>query len=257
MSRTHLLLLGGLAALAAAASALLAPQFRVERMSAVGGTGPLRAEAETLAAAFVSEHAFFAGAPRLFLVARDDLAEALVADMPRLATVQVLRRLPGTLELHLQEKVPVAHLTLGGRSFALDSGGAIIAEVPSEEAAAAHLPLIRDEQTTLDVRPGDRVVSERVIALLHDVIVLLPERLAVAVEELVIPAIGSEEVHVKTDAGWRLLLDARRPLEDQLLSLEKAVAEELAPEDLDRLEYVDLRIAGKVYYRLLARPRRR
>jgi hypothetical protein len=88
------------------------------------------------------------------------------------------------------------------------------------------------------------------VALLHDVVVRLPERFSVSAAEFTIPSVGAEEINVRTDAGWLLLLDVRQPLADQLGALEKVVTEELAPEDLKRLDYVDLRIPGKVYYRL-------
>lgn len=235
---------------------LFAPQFRADQVTAVGGDETLRAQAETLARSLIAEHAALLGAPRLLLVPRDLLTRELVARLPQLATVQVLRQLPGRVELHLQQKVPVAYLNAGGRHYALDNTGRAIAEVSAEEARTAQLPVIRDELTTITIRPGDAVVRDQVIALLHEIVVLLPERLSVNVAELILPAIGAEEIHVQTDAGWRLLLDTRRPLADQLAALEKVAAEQLAEDALGRLEYLDLRVPGKVYYRLLPRSRR-
>lgn len=237
-------------AVALGAGALLAPQFRITMIATEGSTGLIRAEAETVARRFVEAEAQFAGAPRLFLFSRDRLVRELLAAIPKLATVQIVRKLPGTVALSLQERVPVASLSLGGQVVQLDSTGRVIAEVTREEAEATHLPLIRDEHSTVSVQPGDTVLSERVIQLLHEVVVLLPERLSVTAEELVIPAIGADEVRVRTTGGWELFLDARQPLGDQLGALERVIAEELDPESRDRLEYVDLRIPGKVYYRL-------
>lgn len=236
------------ALLAIGASALFAPQFRVERIRVEGGNDVLRTEAETLTKAFVEREAVLSGRPRLFLVPRDRLAQALRAALPELATVQVLRRLPATLELNLQEKVAVAFLEVGGRTFSLASEGQIIAEVSPEDARRAELPRVRDLHTAIPVRVGDQVLNQSVVQLLHEVIVKLPEEFSVSVEELIIPAIGTEEVHVRTSGGWNILLDARRSLTDQLGALEKVVTEELDAETLGRLEYIDLRIPGKVFY---------
>ncbi|TSC73028.1 MAG: Uncharacterized protein G01um101438_51 [Parcubacteria group bacterium Gr01-1014_38] len=245
-----LLLFGAGVSLALGASALFAPQFRVEKIRVEGGSELLRTQVESKVKAFIEREAVFQGTPRLFLVPRDRLAETLRAEFPELATVQVLRRLPATLELYLQEKVTVAFLEVGGRTFALESEGRIVAEVSSEDARRAQLPRVRDLHTTIPVRPGDTVLNPAVMQLFHEVVVKLPEQFSVSVEELIIPAIGSEEVHVHTSGGWNVLLDARRPLTDQLGALEKVVTEELDAETLRRLEYIDLRIQGKVFYRL-------
>lgn len=232
------------------ASALFAPQFRVEHIRVEGGTPLLRTEVESKTKAFINREAVLQGTPRLFLVPRDRLAQTLRAELPELATVQVLRRLPATLELFVQEKVPVAFLEVGGRTFSVGSEGQTIAEVSPEDVRRAQLPRVRDLHTTVPIQPGDTVLNPAVMQLLHEVIVKLPEQFSVSAEELVIPAIGSEEVHVRTSGGWTLLLDARRPLTDQLGALEKVVAEELDAKTLPRLEYIDLRVPGKVFYRV-------
>ncbi len=245
----------GAAALGAAlvGGALLAPPLRVGTIRVTGADQVTRVQAETLARAYVVRHASFANHPRLFLVRTSELAAELERALPHIATVRVTRTIPDTLEVTLQETVPVAFLEIQNRTFALDANGRAIAEVSADDARAAQLPLIRDAHTTGSVAVGDLVLRPAVLDVLHEVVVRLPERLGVSAEELLIPAIGAEEVTVRTDRGWALLLDVRRPLQDQLGALDKVLAEELAPEDVSRLEYVDLRIQGKVFYRL--RPR--
>lgn len=236
--------------IALAGAAFLAPQFRVARIRVEGGNELLRTEAESRAKAFVERTAVLVGEPRLFLVARERLAQSLREELPELATVQILRRLPGTLELYLQEKVAVAFLETDGRTFSLGNDGRVIAEVSAEDARRAHLPKVRDLHTASTIHPGDTVLNPSVMQLLHEVIVQLPEQFSVSVDALIIPAIGSEEIHVQTSGGWNMYLDARRPLADQLAALEKVVTEELDAATLQRLEYIDLRIPGRVFYRV-------
>lgn len=243
------------AATASALAALLAPQFRLQRLEVHGAPADVRAEVEAAAQRFLAETATLRGAPRLLLIQHDRLAEAVLAAVPRVHTVQVLRQLPGTLVLNLQEKVAVAFLTTpDGRTLALDGAGVMIADVPLAEATRAQLPLVRSTQPAPDVRPGTPVVSRNLVDLLHEVVVLLSDRLGVSVEELVIPSPGAREVHVRTSAGWRLLLDSDRRLADQLRAFEQVLADELPSEARARLESVDLRVPGKVYYRLRAGP---
>lgn len=242
--------------LGAAAAALFAPPLRVQRIVTEGADAVLRSEADVVARAYLQRTALFAGQPRLLFVPREGLAGELRAKLPRLHTVQVTRRMPGTVVLHLQEKVPVAYLLADGRAFALDSAGfAIDARTPAE-AIASGLPVVRNNQPSGDLSPGARVVDAAVVELLHDAAVQLPDRLGVTPTELIIPSIGSEEVHVRTSQDWLLYFDARRPVAEQLRGLEQVVTELLPPEDVARLEYVDLRVAGKVFYRLRRGSRR-
>lgn len=245
-----LVLLGGLLLAGAGGATVFSPSLHVTTITVQGASGTARAEAETIARTFIAERAMLGRSPRLFLVDPVSLAHEIERQVPVIASARVLRRLPGIVELDLQEKVPVAFLEIGGHVYSLDSGGRTIADVTSEEARAAGLPLIRDPRTSIPVRLGDPLLAPPLVALLHDVVVRLPERFSVSAVEFTIPSVGAEEIHVRTDAGWLLLLDVRQPLAGQLGALEKVVTEELGPEDLKRLDYVDLRVPGKVYYRL-------
>ena len=241
------------AILAAVLAALLAPQFRVQQIITEGARSTVRAEVEIFTRQLLHEHARFAGAPRIFLVPRNLVASEIKKRAPSVHTVQILRKLPGTILLRLQEKVPLAFLEVPGKVFALDSEGGVIEETSPEDAVRSQLPIVRNDQATFAIAPGMVVVSKAVIDLLHEVVVLLPDRLGANIKELIIPAVGTEEVQVLTDKGWTLLVDAQRSLADQLRSFEQVVAEELKPEEQERLEYVDLRVPGKVFYRLRSR----
>lgn len=245
-----LLVSGSLLLVSLGAVTLFSPALQVTTITVRGGSSTGRVEAEIIARSFVTEHAALGRSPRLYLVNSASLADEIERRVPTVASARVLRRLPGTIELNLQEKVPVAFLEIAGHVFSLDSEGRAIADTTIEDARAAGLPLIHDPRTIIPVQLGDPLLAPPMVALLHEVVVRLPERFSVTAVEFTIPSVGAEEITVRTDAGWLLLLDVRQSLADQLGALEKVMAEELDPDDRTRLEYVDLRILGKVYYRL-------
>lgn len=237
----------GGAALAIAAAVLFAPAFRVTSIIIIGGEENIHEEVRAATMKFLSDQATLARAPRLFLVPRAALAHLLTERFPTLATVQILRRLPGSLELHLQERVPVALLESQGQRFTIDADGAVIRGDVSA-ALKADLPVVRADRAV--PRPRDRVLDPAVMKILHEVIVRLPEELAVTVDHLEIASDGSADIQVVTSTGWALLFDARRPLDQQLKALETLVRDTIPAASLTRLESVDLRIAGKIYYRV-------
>lgn len=239
-----------LAAALGVGGALLAPPFRLQTIQVEGARSAVRADVEAAAWAFAHERAVLAGSPRLLLVPPQSLAEELRRTLPRLADVAVLRRLPGTLVLHLQEKVPLAYLEASSGIYALDREGRVIEVVGREDARRTPLPVVRVERSSGPLAPGSGVLSTAVVDLLHDVIVLLPDQVGAHVASLTIPSAGTREVRVETDRGWILLMDAERNLPAQLRTFEQLLVETLSAEDQERLESVDLRVPGKVFYRL-------
>lgn len=233
-----------------AAAAVLAPQFRVDEIRVSGGSEPVRAVVQTLAWEIIRAESFFAGKARLLLIRPDRLAAELQRRVPTLLTAKVSRSLPRAVAIIIQDKVPLGFLATPQGLFAVDSEGAIIRPVSPADVASAGLPVVYLGHYSDKIDIGAVVVERDVLERLHDVVVLLPERLGVSVVDLTLPAAGSEEVHVRTDRGELLLFDTRRPLADQLRILEHALAEEVPPADVDRLEYVDLRVPGKVFYRV-------
>ncbi len=190
------------------------------------------------------------GRTNIFLVPRADLEAELPRRFPPIHSVQVLRKLPGTIRVALQERIPVALYFAGTTYYALDPEGMVLEAWPLERLRENTLPVVRDARQDVRVELGQRVVSGTVLTMLHDVIALLPERFHLVAKEITIPAVGAEEFHVLTNEGWTLLLDTTRSLNDQLMILEKVFAERIDSKDRENLLYLDLRVAGKVFYTL-------
>jgi hypothetical protein len=60
---------------------------------------------------------------------------------------------------------------------------------------------------------------------------------------------AASEIEVITSDGWRLFLDLASPPAIQIDSLVRALNEEIK-EKRSQLEYVDLRVPGRIYYKL-------
>lgn len=71
------------------------------------------------------------------------------------------------------------------------------------------------------------------------------------VEQFILPATLPGEFHVQTSEGWLIYLDANTDFEKQLLAMETVLddAEILSQAQRRQLEYFDLRIPGKIYFR--------
>ena len=189
------------------------------------------------------------GKTNIFLVPRDFLEYELPKRYSIIKTVQILRELPSTIHIILQEKVPVAIFISGGKNYALDPNGVAFEEVSSERMADNKYPIISDERKTTQIDVGKPVIDPGIITMMHDVERLLPERFGLEVDKITIPAIGSQEIRVYTIEGWVLVLDNSRSLGDQFLVLEKILVEQIPNAKRPMLSYIDLRAPGKAFFK--------
>lgn len=247
-------LLGALVLLAVGWGSVFFPQtFRVTEV-VVLDAHPDRTEAiRTAVWEDINARAIFRGFPNIFLVSRSRLENELPRRFPALNTVAVFRRLPGTVRVVAQEKIPVALLFSGGQYLALDPTGVAFDVIPPEQIRNVGYPILRDERHDAHVELGTAVLAPDVLTAVHEVLSLLPERFHLTPKEVTIPAVGTEELHVRTHEEWVLLLDTRRPLEQQFAMLEKLFAEEIDENERVKLEYLDVRIPGKAFYTLKRR----
>lgn len=75
--------------------------------------------------------------------------EARLLELPTIARATVAARLPGTLDVRIDERTPVLVWLAGERRFLVDPAGVLFAELgprPGEDAAA--LPVVDDQRTT-------------------------------------------------------------------------------------------------------------
>ncbi|TSC90065.1 MAG: Uncharacterized protein G01um10142_479 [Parcubacteria group bacterium Gr01-1014_2] len=60
---------------------------------------------------------------------------------------------------------------------------------------------------------------------------------------------GSFEFWIKTKEGWHIYLDKESDVATQLVALKKFLDEKLSPERRRTLEYIDLRVNNRIYYK--------
>ena len=231
------------------ASIFLPEQFTVKNV-VVSNTRPeVAQEIKVFTEDIIQSKAKIFGKTSIFLVPRDMLEYELPNKFAIIKTVQILRELPNTVHIVIQEKVPVAILISGGRKYALDPNGVAFEEVSDERMQVNKYPVISDERETTEINVGKPVLDSKILTMMHDIARLLPERFALQIDKITIPAIGSQELHVYTSEGWMLVLDNSRILDDQFLVLEKILTEQIANDKRPMLSYIDLRAAGKAFFK--------
>lgn len=185
----------------------------------------------------------------IFLVDPLSLERVILLHLPQVRTVHVTRKLPGTIKVIIQEKEPSFLLLSGGRYYFVDGEGIAYEEARLEHLPGVVLPTVKNDDRAARVLIGTAVVEHQFVQFIGGLAQLLPERVAAQVAEIHIPSLAAREAHVLLTNNWRILFDSTRPAAVQMTVLETLLRESISADEQAVLEYVDLRVPNRVYYR--------
>lgn len=162
---------------------------------------------------------------------------------PALKNVTVKKRLPGKLEIIVQERQPGLNWKTGETVYLLDVDGTVIGPT---KGLYSRLPVIIDS-SNVPVKPGQQAVPTGFITFCTVFLGNLTPATGLKAGEITVGQ-STSELYVKTDRGFTLKLDTTRPAGDEIADL-KAVMKELARAKKSPAQYIDLRVENKAYYK--------
>lgn len=171
----------------------------------------------------------------------EELVSKLQQGDPLLRSVEVRRNWLHGITVSAILKQPSLGWSSGNQKYLLDRDGTVIGML----AAGSTIPVVVDG-SNLPVQLGQRVVTTRFVNFVAGV------TQALAAEGIGVSGLDVKDttldLNVSTNKGYRLIFDTSRPVADEIADL-KAVRTLLATQHKTPGEYIDLRIAGKAYYR--------
>lgn len=188
----------------------------------------------------------------LLLLSPNALTRGVIAAFPEVARAEVERVFPHAIIVSIIPREAVLRWCSGGPCFLVDEDGAVFA---SDERLLPDSPLrvvtVVDESGEGVRQGGDQAVDRDLVKLATSVGPALEEALSLRTEgEYRVAAREASELKLRTAEGWELLLDTRAPLETVVGHLRLFLDKQVPPESRSALEYVDLRIRNRVYYRM-------
>jgi cell division septal protein FtsQ len=170
-----------------------------------------------------------------------DLEERLLQEDPLLRSVEVRRKWFHTVRVAAVLKQPSMGWASDNQKYLVDRDGTAIGELPAD----SRLPVVQDG-SNLPVKLGQRVASSRFVDYVGD---LIPALKALGITPKAMDVKETTfDLHVTTEKGYKLIMDTSRPVEEGTRDL-KAVQALLTSQKKTPAEYIDLRIAGKAYYK--------
>lgn len=179
----------------------------------------------------------------------DTLERTIYLHVPQVKNVHIVRKLPETVKIIVQERTPVVLLVSKGAYYFLDKNGVAYEEASLDTLPGTALPTIKNLDTNTTVTLGTRAVDEEFIAFLQETLKEMPAITNGQIVEVQIPSLATREAHFLLDKNWTIKMDTTRPANSQLDVLSRLLDHTISGPDLEQLQYIDLRIQNRVYYK--------
>jgi cell division septal protein FtsQ len=190
----------------------------------------------------------------IVLVPTDKIKTDILENFPKVKSIIVNKHLPNVLEIRIEEREPVGVYCQTGKCFYIDQEGIIFKEAPAMEGGLIlNIEDLRNQAAVVK----KQVVSPEIMEFILTIRKELPELLSPAGEQIssganlkavnfIISSI--EDLRVLTSEGWQIYFNPQRSVEAQLEILKRVLEEEIQ-DSRPGLEYMDLRIENRVYYK--------
>jgi len=191
----------------------------------------------------------------IFLVDLNKIKEDILKKFHRIATIEIRRNFPDSLNVLVTERKIIATFCQEGEEdksssspsafareancFAVDEEGIIFEEKPIDRIIQ---PLIKALISADEISLGKKVIEKEDLISILEINSQFKEDLNIPVKEFIISA--REKLIAVTQDGWELYFNLRSDVKWQLAKL-KALLEEKIPEEQRKdLEYIELRFGN-------------
>ncbi len=189
-----------------------------------------------------------------FLFVRPKLIEEeLLKNFNRLSKAEAKKIFPNLILVSAVERKADLVLCSSGICYLVDENGVAYsrADISDEELRERNFLTLVDESASL-VEIGKTKIDKDFIEFAKKMSLILKDNLNFNWEGgFYTPALVSGEIFVRiTENGWILKLSQQTPPEEIYKMLVALIDQEIKRENLSNLEYLDLRIKGKAYYKM-------
>lgn len=218
----------------------------------VSGNQEIKAqEIQNLAESHINR-AYFLGYIRPFLnilfASSDDIEYSLNENFPVIKTVDVnknffSRRL--NIKVNERQAAGIWCRDDSNKCFYFDGDGILFKSSPR---FSGEVFLTIEDGRGRDFNLTDSFDDKELLEKINSAKNILDELKVVTYNNFFLPP-GSFEFWVKTKEGWNIYLDKENDISTQLVALKKFLDEKLSSSRRQTLEYIDLRVNNRIYYK--------
>lgn len=180
------------------------------------------------------------------IINKNGLADDLIKNNPRIKDVRISNNLKRSLFINISERKPngVWCLTLKNQCFYFDESGLAYAGTGPSNGTLFYSV---SDQREREISPGSNVESDQWIKSIIATKKLLDNK-KIGVFDFVIPEDSFDEFRAKTSYNWDIVFSISTDILRQIDAM-SAVLAGITPDKIKSLQYVDLSIQDRVYYK--------
>ncbi len=164
-----------------------------------------------------------------------------------LEKLEIKKKLFGSLEIIVKEKLPVLIWREGKDYYYIDKLGIVMGARKFEELEF-DLPFI-NYGTTTQIIVGRKIITEENIKFIQFVLNKFKKIFReIQITQTVINKKNKNNFYFYTNQGWFFILKLDNDITTSIDNLKRLLEQKI--EDINKLEYVDLRIEDKIFYKL-------
>lgn len=179
----------------------------------------------------------------IFQADLNKIKEDVLAEFPQIGEVKISRKFPDTLSLICTERKEIGVFCREPDCFLLDESGVIF----ENTAGDSRLLKIQNLMSGEELKLGVSVVSKDLLSKIAELHEKLKNDFKISLEEALI--ITEDRLNLKISEGWEIYFNPQKDLNWQLTKLRAVLDEEIPPEKLNRLEYIELRFGNLASYK--------
>ncbi len=256
--------------------------FRIEKFLISGGRSIDSDQLGKTISSFLSSRWFVFTANNFFILKEAELEEIILSEHRRIEGADIQKKFPNSLKIEIKEKnlnliwcqkeskdeviseediemsdveLPIS-LTLEERKcFYLDQNGMVFGKPFGidlenlEKEKLINSPFILVEEEGRISNLEERIVAPELVYSIFQIKTTLPKIAGLRMTKGNIVPNSAGEIHIETEEGWQVYFDTTRDITSQVKVLDLVLREKITKEEREALEYIDLRVRGRIYYK--------
>lgn len=187
----------------------------------------------------------------LMLMDKARIAEKLRRDFKKIESIETRKKFPSSFLVKIGEHDPSILLCVSDHCFSIDKKGIIYDEAKIDVPARGEedLPIIRDMSSD-DYHINDNAVTVEYADFISHLRERIKSNLEIDLDrEFETPNIVSDDIRAKASQGFTILFSRSVGMEKSIDELRAVIGPKIEREKMADLEYIDLRIDNKIYYK--------
>jgi hypothetical protein len=181
----------------------------------------------------------------IFLTTTKTIKNQLLQKFPGILDLKISKNVFNRkLEINIQERESVGIFCTADECFYFDKNGIAFEKAPNTSGSL--IDLIKD-YSQKEFKMGDEVLDKNLMDNILTIKNELFQKIGLRVTSFDIDTYPVEELRVVTNESWYILFSLKRDIKSQLLALKVALDEKI--QNRSSLQYIDLRIENRIYYK--------